>query len=664
MAPSSSFASVRPSPSASVPWLYGPARDLLIGCGAWSLPLLVVTFWLERVSAVNLAFAFYLLGVFCNNPHYMATIYRAYRTAADFRKYRFFTVYVTAFLLLTVVLAHFVPALAPWIITLYLTWSPWHYTGQNYGIAQMFVRRAGAAPDNAARSLLYGSYAASYAVWALTLHSTRDGDPNFLSWQIPERIAVPLQFTGGLFFLVLAGAAFVRLKRRLPGAALLPPLLLTFTQFCWFVAPALLTRFTTLQLSASYFSAGALAFMHCAQYLWITAFYARKEQAAGEPRPAFFYGRYYLVLVVGGIALFVPGPWLASRFLHQDITASFLIFMSLVNLHHFILDGAIWKLRDGRIARLLLGRNPPGTTRAEAETAAAGGWSHVRWLFGRTPAARVTRYGSAVLLLVIGFLDQAQFFFTRRGADPALLAWARVFNPHDTRINFRRAQLDVAEGKLAAARRELEHIIALNPRNAPAQHLLGEVLFRSGDTAAALVHYDRMAEIFRSDLAVTVNRGVLSGQQGRPAQAVARFEEALAQAPHRTGLHYMLARALDGNGEPEKALRQYGLFATLFEENTDPPGERARNLPDYLRTGLVLGDRLAGRKDLPAAQARFQRTAEVAIKAQLFDFAAEAINRLAGVEDGLGQHAEADKNRALARRLAAFAKAATAPPGR
>ena len=33
---------------------------------------------------------------------------------------------------------------------------------------------------------------------------------------------------------------------------------------------------------------------------------------------------------------------------------AFLIFTALVNIHHFILDGAIWKLRDGRIATLLL----------------------------------------------------------------------------------------------------------------------------------------------------------------------------------------------------------------------------------------------------------------------------------------------------------------------
>jgi len=63
---------------------------------------------------------------------------------------------------------------------------------------------------------------------------------------------------------------------------------------------------------------------------------------------------YFAALAVGGIALFIPGPWLASYLFHYDYSASFLIFTALVNIHHFILDGAIWKLRDGRIASLLL----------------------------------------------------------------------------------------------------------------------------------------------------------------------------------------------------------------------------------------------------------------------------------------------------------------------
>ena len=93
--------------------------------------------------------------------------------------------------------------------------------------------------------------------------------------------------------------------------------------------------------------------MHSAQYLWITSYYARRE--AGRKGDAGWRPfAYFAVLVAGGIALFVPGPWLASRLFHYDFGASFLIFTALVNIHHFILDGAIWKLRDNRMAGVVV----------------------------------------------------------------------------------------------------------------------------------------------------------------------------------------------------------------------------------------------------------------------------------------------------------------------
>ena len=78
----------------------------------------------------------------------------------------------------------------------------------------------------------------------------------------------------------------------------------------------------------------------------------REARAAGDTHWKF--SRYLVILIAGGIALFIPGPWIVSRVFHADFTASFLTFTALVNIHHFILDGAIWKLRDSRIAAVLL----------------------------------------------------------------------------------------------------------------------------------------------------------------------------------------------------------------------------------------------------------------------------------------------------------------------
>ena len=132
--------------------------------------------------------------------------------------------------------------------------------------------------------------------------------------------------------------------------------------------------------------------MHSAQYLWITSYYAKRE-AATTPNRAWRPFSYFAILLVGGIALFVPGPWLSSLVFHFDFTRSFLLFTALVNIHHFILDGAIWKLRDGRIAALLVNSRAQiaeGTMEAGTRTMTA-----LRWLAGPSSAARALRVGTA-----------------------------------------------------------------------------------------------------------------------------------------------------------------------------------------------------------------------------------------------------------------------------
>jgi len=61
------------------------------------------------------------------------------------------------------------------IFTLYLTWSPWHYSGQNYGIFLLFARRAGAQPDNRHRRALYSAFLLSYAILFSTSTPTVHG---------------------------------------------------------------------------------------------------------------------------------------------------------------------------------------------------------------------------------------------------------------------------------------------------------------------------------------------------------------------------------------------------------------------------------------------------------------------------------------------------------
>ena len=199
-----------------------------------------------------------------------------------------------------------------------------------------------------------------FGIWILVspgFHTGPSTDPLFLSLGIPAVVSRWEQVILMVAFIGLSGFGLSRLASATGWRKLIPSLTLFSSQFLWFLLPAAISLIKGLEIPQNRYSSGVLAVMHSAQYLWITSYYARRE-ASGETsnktghnwRPLAYFG----VLVVGGIALFVPGPWLASRAFHHDFTASFLIFTALVNIHHFILDGAIWKLRDGKIASLLL----------------------------------------------------------------------------------------------------------------------------------------------------------------------------------------------------------------------------------------------------------------------------------------------------------------------
>src|SRR5262249_57818031 len=75
-------------------WLYKPAIDLTIGCAGWSAPLLLLLYFTADYG-VTISMVFYGLALLFNYPHYMATIYRAYRTREDLSRYRIFTIHLT-----------------------------------------------------------------------------------------------------------------------------------------------------------------------------------------------------------------------------------------------------------------------------------------------------------------------------------------------------------------------------------------------------------------------------------------------------------------------------------------------------------------------------------------------------------------------------------------
>jgi tetratricopeptide (TPR) repeat protein len=169
----------------------------------------------------------------------------------------------------------------------------------------------------------------------------------------------------------------VLLVRRASLTDLAPAAGLVFTQALWFSVPLALRHWQVdTRIEAWNEGFGAYYFLwiaigHSVQYVWITSYYA-KASSVWRGQAIYMAKAMLAGAAVWTVPALVFMPELLGRLPFEAGLA--VLVAATVNIHHFILDGAIWKLRDGRVARILL---RPRRSEGE-ETAASGGGS--RWM--------------------------------------------------------------------------------------------------------------------------------------------------------------------------------------------------------------------------------------------------------------------------------------------
>lgn len=628
-----------PTPSSPAgPWIYGPWLDLIVGCGAWSAPLLFVGTALAATHAHAWGSAFYLLAVVFNYPHFMATVYRAYHTREEFEKYRIFTLHLTVLLALTAILAHASFHLVPWVFTLYICWSPWHYTGQNFGLLMMFLRRGGAAVTAGERRLLHLSFIASYLMLLVSFHTGPSGDPIILSLGLPAKVALPARLLLGAAFAVLGIVALERLAQRSGLRAMVAPLTLLVSQFLWFVMPTLLELASGIPIPQTRYSSGILAVLHSAQYLWITSYYARREaNASGQTAWRMF--AYFGTMIAGGIALFIPGPWLVSYLFHFDFTVSFLIFTALVNIHHFILDGAIWKLRDTRIRALLVDRGARVATAARETGSAVRGAT--MWLAGKSPSARAFRLALGGVLLLWGAVDQIHYFLVTDEGNLTHLLRAANLNPYDSSLQLRIARVKSQTGKSDEAIAALSRAVAANPANPWPQHALARAMIEDHRYTEAYDHYRRMLATFPRDPDALVNFGLLAAKLGHADEAVKSWQKAVEVDAGQVNAQLYLAEALDRQDRPADAVPHYEAFLKLAAAHTD---QQHASSSQVVSVAIKLGDALMRINQPARAVETYQSAATLAERDSETQLESLALAQLADLQEKEGDAAAAARS--------------------
>jgi len=232
-------------------WLFGPLPDLLLGCG---LAYLIV-FAILCVAGPDMRALFppglLVLGsLLAGTPHYGATLLRVYERREDRRAYTIFAVWATLLIAAAFVVGARNAAVASVLFTIYVTWNAWHYTGQNYGIALMFLGRRNVTIAPREKRLLYATFVLSYLLVFVSIHSGSGAgyapqaeagvSVRFLSLGIPPALGDAL--LGGLtgIYVAALGSAVVLLRRRAAGwSDLGPAAVLVLVQAVWFVVPTL-----------------------------------------------------------------------------------------------------------------------------------------------------------------------------------------------------------------------------------------------------------------------------------------------------------------------------------------------------------------------------------------------------------------------------------------
>jgi hypothetical protein len=522
------------------PWLFGPVTDLLLGAGLLYVGVFVLqsVFGAELRAAVPLS-VYTTITLVLGAPHYGATLLRVYADRSERHRYSLIAVHASALLFVVYVAGLHWPLLGSVLITLYFTISPWHYSGQNFGVAMLFLRRNGVPVDPIARRALQASFVASFALVFLALHQAAGGAQqadggvegtiySLTTLDLPRGVAAWLGAGASGVYLACLGVFALRTRsagiRRLGSA-----LCVVLTQALWFSLPMAAVLFAwplpidPLAPGSRAYSFMWIAAAHFIQYLWITSYFA-----VGPAGPARIGGFYTRALLAGGALWFLPLIVFAPGYMGSLPFGMGLAILTtaVVNLHHFALDAVVWKLRDGRVAQILLRGSPPAESTA---------------LVGARPWLRWTGWVGASLVLasaVAAMAERGAFESAAGAASPermersaARLAWLGRSSPmHDVAL----AQAHLLRGDHARAREALDRADALFP-TAASHRARGEILSREQRWREALEAYDaalaldpRNARAWRESAHVLEALGDEKGamQRRRRAGRIGRVEQA------------------------------------------------------------------------------------------------------------------------------------------
>lgn len=348
------------------PWI-----DFLF-CGGLSILAVVGFFIYSFIAPENVVFSrglnnrdILLFGTWINAPHFMASYRLLYRTKDQIVRHRWASIYAPLILVGVIVYSlmdptqglrapHFanrdVVELFVMVATILLAW---HYTGQAWGMTASFAFIAGIRMELAERRMIRSgcwSLLVWHILWASLMLPNEPplSHSNLLVVTIVKDLAPIIEvlyhiWTGVVLLTIPVGIyGFIRLYNRtgtrLPLGSLSPWAAIYLWYGLIWAYPGV---FAVLQI------------FHALQYL-IFPIRVEVNQYTARVDPTRLKrllrgGLYYLVLVAVGYMVFFL-PQLAYFFGDKRQMLAAMVF-GFVNIHHYLIDGVIWKLRNPEVRR-------------------------------------------------------------------------------------------------------------------------------------------------------------------------------------------------------------------------------------------------------------------------------------------------------------------------
>ena len=284
----------------------------------------------------------------CNWPHFAATLYRLYHNRENMERFPLTAFVVPPLVVLGAAASFAYPeTVAPAFVKLFLLWSPYHFSGQTVGVTMVYAKRAGFEIGRLERLALSGLVFGTYVSSTARAEAGPGPIPYYglrvPTFGLPEWIGQAAtwgMWACGVAFLVLAARWCLLRRRPLPPIVLIP----AAAQVVWFV----------FGFKAPAFYEFVPAF-HGLQYLLVAwTMHVREKTEAGAPESVLNLSAQWAAgNVVVGALLFWGIPHLLSGVPADGVQFSMPVVISAVQIHHFFVDGVIWKLRDAKVGAQL-----------------------------------------------------------------------------------------------------------------------------------------------------------------------------------------------------------------------------------------------------------------------------------------------------------------------